>query len=126
MDRFLEKMERLNELANSSNTSTSDMMRYDSTPPYIKGGQMRDYQLLGLNWLISLQENGMNGILADEMGLGKPLQAISLIGYMKHYRKLSRPHLIIVPKKTLQNWIDEFARWCPSIKTACLKGLKEE
>lgn len=28
---------------------------------------MRDYQLQGLNWMISLFENGINGILADEM-----------------------------------------------------------
>jgi hypothetical protein len=28
---------------------------------------MRDYQIRGLNWLISLYENGINGILADEM-----------------------------------------------------------
>jgi SWI/SNF-related matrix-associated actin-dependent regulator of chromatin subfamily A member 5 len=28
---------------------------------------MRDYQIQGLNWLISLFENGINGILADEM-----------------------------------------------------------
>jgi hypothetical protein len=31
----------------------------------------RSYQLEGLNWMIRLQENGINGILADEMGLGK-------------------------------------------------------
>jgi hypothetical protein len=30
----------------------------------------RSYQLEGLNWMIKLQENGINGILADEMGLG--------------------------------------------------------
>ena len=35
---------------------------------------MRDYQIRGLNWMISLAENGINGILADEMGLGKTLQ----------------------------------------------------
>jgi len=28
---------------------------------------MRDYQVRGLNWMISLYENGINGILADEM-----------------------------------------------------------
>ncbi len=33
----------------------------------IKGGEMRDYQVRGLNWMISLYENGINGILADEM-----------------------------------------------------------
>ena len=42
---------------------------------------MRDYQVRGLNWMISLYENGLNGILADEMGLGKTLQTISLLGY---------------------------------------------
>ena len=47
---------------------------------------MRDYQIRGVNWMISLYENGINGILADEMGLGKTLQTISLLGYMKHYR----------------------------------------
>jgi len=30
---------------------------------------MRDYQVRGLNWMISLYENGINGILADEMGM---------------------------------------------------------
>jgi SNF2 family DNA or RNA helicase len=33
----------------------------------VKGGEMRDYQIRGLNWMISLYEHGINGILADEM-----------------------------------------------------------
>lgn len=33
----------------------------------VKGGTMRDYQIQGLNWMISLYHNGINGILADEM-----------------------------------------------------------
>lgn len=44
-------------------------MQFDETPEFIRL-EMRDYQLRGLNWLISLYENGINGILADEMGLG--------------------------------------------------------
>ena len=44
------------------------------------------HQIRGLNWMIGLYENGINGILADEMGLGKTLQTISLLGYMKHFR----------------------------------------
>lgn len=35
---------------------------------------MRGYQLAGVEWLVSLYENGINGILADEMGLGKTIQ----------------------------------------------------
>ncbi len=41
-------------------------------PSCIKFGKMRDYQLQGLNWLIHLYDNGINGILADEM-VGIPL-----------------------------------------------------
>lgn len=36
-------------------------------PTTIGFGKMRAYQLEGLNWMIRLQENGVNGILADEM-----------------------------------------------------------
>ena len=35
---------------------------------------LRDYQLKGVAWLISLYKNGVNGILADEMGLGKTVR----------------------------------------------------
>lgn len=60
--------------------------RFDETPTYIEFGAMRDYQIRGLNWMISLYENGINGILADEMGLGKTLQTISLLGYLLNFR----------------------------------------
>ena len=39
---------------------------YLSAQPTTLGfGKMREYQLEGLNWMIRLQENGVNGILAD-------------------------------------------------------------
>lgn len=62
------------------------VMWFNKTPEYIVAGAMRDYQLQGLNWLISLYENGINGILADEMGLGKTLQSIALLGYLQKYK----------------------------------------
>lgn len=40
-------------------------------PSIIAHGKLREYQMQGLNWLIHLYDNGINGILADEMGLGK-------------------------------------------------------
>lgn len=43
---------------------------FTESPVYING-TLREYQILGLNWLISLHENRISGILADEMGLGK-------------------------------------------------------
>lgn len=59
---------------------------FTESPPFIKNGQMRPYQVQGLNWLISLYERGINGILADEMGLGKTLQSISILGYLRHHK----------------------------------------
>ncbi|CAI5991866.1 unnamed protein product [Closterium sp. NIES-64] len=58
-------------------------------------GKMRDYQLAGLNWMIRLYENGINGILADEMGLGKTLQSISLLGYLHEFKGISGPHMVV-------------------------------
>ena len=43
------------------------LTRLDAQPSILKGGQLRDYQLDSLNWLIGLYESGINGILADEM-----------------------------------------------------------
>ncbi|CAD6185955.1 unnamed protein product [Caenorhabditis auriculariae] len=99
-----------------------NLVLFDKSPFFIENGEMRDYQVRGLNWLINLQHNGINGILADEMGLGKTLQTISLLGYMKHVKNMSGPHLVIVPKSTLKNWGNEFAKWCPTIKTCTVIG----
>ncbi|CAG2205158.1 ISWI [Mytilus edulis] len=44
-----------------------DVEIFDKSPSYIQVGKMRDYQVRGLNWLISLYTHGINGILADEM-----------------------------------------------------------
>jgi len=43
------------------------LTRLEVQPSILKGGELRDYQLTSLNWLISLYETGINGILADEM-----------------------------------------------------------
>jgi SWI/SNF-related matrix-associated actin-dependent regulator of chromatin subfamily A member 5 len=41
--------------------------RLQVQPSILTGGTLREYQLQGLNWLIHLYDNGINGILADEM-----------------------------------------------------------
>ncbi|MEQ2159283.1 Transcription activator BRG1, partial [Goodea atripinnis] len=51
----------------------------------------------GLEWLVSLYNNNLNGILADEMGLGKTIQTIALITYLMELKRINGPFLIIVP-----------------------------
>ena len=60
------------------------------------------------------------------INIGKTLQSISVIAYMKEYLNISGPHLVMVPKSTLSNWMNEFKRWCPSIRTLKFHGSKEE
>ena len=97
---------------------------FTESPGYIHG-TMRDYQVDGLNWMISLFENNISGILADEMGLGKTLQTISFLGYLRFVRGINGPHLVLVPKSTLENWQREFAKWTPSVKTIVIQGDKQ-
>ncbi|KAJ2609506.1 chromatin remodeling complex Adenosinetriphosphatase [Coemansia sp. RSA 1365] len=123
--RKTEKEEDAELLREESPEIADRQLVFTESPSYVTGGTMRDYQLRGLNWMISLFENGINGILADEMGLGKTLQVISFIGYLKHFRGIRGPHLIVVPKSTLQNWKLEFNRWVPDLGVFLLHGDKE-
>ncbi|KAG7314349.1 hypothetical protein KOW79_021652 [Hemibagrus wyckioides] len=113
------------ELLSESRKATNILVRFEESPSYVKNGALRDYQIRGLNWMISLYENGINGILADEMGLGKTLQTIALLGYLKHYRNIPGPHMVLVPKSTLHNWMSEFKHWVPSLRAVCLIGDKD-
>ncbi|QCD79950.1 ISWI chromatin-remodeling complex ATPase CHR11-like [Vigna unguiculata] len=99
--------------------------RLVSQPSCIQG-KMRDYQLAGLNWLIRLYENGINGILADEMGLGKTLQTISLLGYLHEFRGITGPHMVVAPKSTLGNWMNEIRRFCPVLRAIKFLGNPDE
>ncbi|KAL1372557.1 hypothetical protein HN51_002684 [Arachis hypogaea] len=96
------------------------------TQPSCIQGKMRDYQLAGLNWLIRLYENGINGILADEMGLGKTLQTISLLGYLYEFRGIKGPHMVVAPKSTLGNWMNEIRRFCPVLRAIKFLGNPDE
>ncbi|KAK4405702.1 putative ATP-dependent DNA helicase CHR12 [Sesamum angolense] len=95
-------------------------------PTMLQGGELRPYQLEGLQWMLSLFNNNLNGILADEMGLGKTIQTISLIAYLMENKGVSGPHLIVAPKAVLPNWINEFTTWAPGISAVLYDGRLDE
>uniref|UniRef100_A0A6B2KXV6 Uncharacterized protein n=1 Tax=Arcella intermedia TaxID=1963864 RepID=A0A6B2KXV6_9EUKA len=94
-------------------------------PELLSGGTLRDYQLKGLNWLISLYENGLNGILADEMGLGKTIQTIALLAHLWS-KGIQGPFLVVAPLSTLSNWVNEFQKWTPTIPVILYHAKKVE
>ncbi|KAK5076554.1 putative DNA helicase ino80 [Lithohypha guttulata] len=86
------------------------------TQPKMLTAQLKEYQLKGLNWLVNLYEQGINGILADEMGLGKTIQSISVMGYLAEQHNVWGPFLVIAPASTLHNWQQEITRFVPDLK----------
>ena len=74
-------------------------------------GELRDYQLEGFQWMSRLAHWGAGACLADDMGLGKTVQALALI--------LSRAPqgatLILAPTSVCINWLEECARFAPTL-----------
>jgi hypothetical protein len=84
----------------------------------IAGGELREYQLEGLNWLLYCYHSNLNGILAgdlvreftglfegaeisicslDEMGLGKTVQTIAFFSTLFFGKRLPGPYLGTLP-----------------------------
>ena len=95
-------------------------------PSTLVGGSLMPYQVMGLQWLVSLYNNKLHGILADEMGLGKTVQTIAMLAYLAEYKANKGPHLVVVPLSTLPNWQSEFERWLPSFKVVSFRGTKDQ
>ena len=88
----------------------------------LQGGTLKEYQLKGIQWMLSLYNNHLNGILADEMGLGKTIQTIGLLAYLMEKKHDNGPFLIVVPLSTMTNWVLEWARWAPGARTIAYRG----
>lgn len=88
--------------------------------------ELKTYQQVGINWLNLLYHNNLSCILADEMGLGKTCQVISFMAYLKATSEKKRPHLVVVPSSTLENWLREFNKFCPDLIVQAYYGSQLE
>eukprot|EP01125_Pyxidicula_operculata_P017854 TRINITY_DN6301_c0_g1_i1.p1 TRINITY_DN6301_c0_g1~~TRINITY_DN6301_c0_g1_i1.p1 ORF type:complete len:732 (+),score=236.74 TRINITY_DN6301_c0_g1_i1:87-2282(+) len=112
---------KLDDLGEKNKSETKTLPQ----PVLVTGGTLTNYQLEGVNWLIKLYENGLNGILADEMGLGKTVQTISFLAHLWQ-NGVRGPFLVVVPLSTLSNWKNEVQRWTPTIPVLVYYGPKAE
>ncbi|CDI98275.1 helicase [Echinococcus multilocularis] len=94
--------------------------------PFLLAGTLREYQVVGLSWLVAIYQKRLNGILADEMGLGKTIQTIALLAYLACELGIWGPHLIVVPNSVILNWEVEFKKWCPGFKILTYFGSAKE
>ncbi|KAL4996418.1 SNF2 family N-terminal domain-containing protein [Aspergillus recurvatus] len=76
--------------------------------------KMKNYQIVGINWLSLLFEKELSCILADDMGLGKTCQVIAFLAHL-YEKGIKGPHLVVVPSSTIENWLREFQKFCPTL-----------
>ncbi|KAG9451421.1 hypothetical protein H6P81_011386 [Aristolochia fimbriata] len=94
--------------------------------PFLLKFPLREYQHIGLDWLVTMYEKRLNGILADEMGLGKTIMTIALLAHLACEKGIWGPHLIVVPTSVMLNWETEFLKWCPAFKILTYFGSAKE
>ena len=94
--------------------------------PFLLKHSLREYQHVGLEWLVTMYDKKLNGILADEMGLGKTIQTIALLAHLACEQGIWGPHLIVVPTSVMLNWEIELKKWCPSFKVLTYYGSQKE
>ena len=88
----------------------SKLYHHDNPPTFKNGNTLRDYQIDGLNWLLTSYYKKSGSILADEMGLGKTVQIVTTIDHLGRVEGLG-PFLVVVPLSTIQHWEREFKAW---------------
>ena len=121
IDDFLD-LERLTSARAPSGGLSRKFRELTEQPAYLSQGELREYQVEGLNWLIHNWCAHINGILADEMGLGKTIQCIAFLSHLFHERHCHGPFLVVVPLSTITAWQREFAKWAPAMNVVLYVG----
>jgi chromodomain-helicase-DNA-binding protein 1 len=127
IDRYLDRTSKMptTNQREASLATRSDYKPFRTQPDYIKGGELREFQIHGLNFLAHHWCKGNNVILADEMGLGKTVQTVSFIDWLKHERGQQGPFIVVVPLSTMPAWADTFDNWTPDINYVVYNGNEE-
>ncbi|KAL1877568.1 hypothetical protein VTK73DRAFT_8557 [Phialemonium thermophilum] len=124
--REFNKGEDLDEDGEMNFQNPTGMGDVEIEQPQMLSCQLKEYQLKGLNWLVNLYEQGINGILADEMGLGKTVQSISVMAYLAEKYDIWGPFLVVAPASTLHNWQQEINKFLPQFKAIPYWGSAQD
>lgn len=84
----------------------------------VEASRLHPYQAEGVAWLTDMYAHDTSCVLADEMGLGKTVQAAALLAAVPS----DRPHLVVAPLSTLDQWAAELATYAPHLRTIVFAG----
>ena len=127
IDRYLDRCSHppVSDKSQTTVANRTKPQEIKETPAYIKHGQLKDFQIHGLNFLALAWWKGRNIILADEMGLGKTIQTVSFMNWLRHEKNQNGPFLVVIPLSTLSGWTDTFDNWTPDINYVVYHGGKQ-
>ena len=124
IDRYIDRASSLpvSDRSESDSKKRQPFVPIREQPPYIKHGQLREFQIKGLNFLAYNWVKANNVILADEMGLGKTVQTVAFMNWLRHERRQQGPFLVVVPLSTIPAWAETFDNWTPDINYVVYNG----
>ena len=127
IDRYIDRSSRVPVSdKNESNPATRrPFERIQSSPDFLQNGELKDFQIKGLNFLAFNWVKDRNVVLADEMGLGKTVQTVSFINWLRHVRRQQGPFIVIVPLSTMPAWADTFDNWTPDLNYVVYNGSEK-
>ncbi|OAA43288.1 chromo domain-containing protein 1 [Metarhizium rileyi] len=127
IDQYLDRSSRSwqSDRRETNPDTRSRMVKLESQPSYIQGGELRPFQLKGLNFLCLNWTKGNNVILADEMGLGKTVQTVSFLSWLRNDRRQEGPSLVVAPLSVIPAWCDTFNHWAPDINYVVYLGPED-
>ena len=127
IDQYLDRASRSwqSDRRESSLDTRSRMTKLDEQPAYVTGGELRQFQLKGLNFLCLNWVRGNNVILADEMGLGKTVQTVAFLSWLRHNRRQEGPSLVVAPLSVIPAWCDTFNTWAPDVNYVVYLGPED-
>ncbi|KAK3394756.1 CHD1-like protein [Podospora didyma] len=124
IDQFLDRSTRSwqSDKKQSNPDTRSRMTKLEKQPDYVTGGQLREFQMKGLNFLALNWTRSNNVILADEMGLGKTVQTVAFLSWLRNDRDQEGPFLVVAPLSVIPAWCDTFNHWAPDLNYVVYLG----
>ncbi|KAH7252167.1 P-loop containing nucleoside triphosphate hydrolase protein [Fusarium tricinctum] len=127
IDQYLDRASRSwqSDRKETNLETRSRMVKLEEQPEFIKNGELRNFQLRGLNFLCLNWTKGNNVILADEMGLGKTVQTVSFLSWLRNARQQEGPSLVVAPLSVIPAWCDTFNHWSPDLNYVVYLGPED-
>ncbi|KAH8425857.1 chromatin-remodeling ATPase CHD1 [Aspergillus melleus] len=124
IDRFLDRSSRppVSDKTESNPATRKSFETIKGTPSFLQNGELKEFQVKGVNFMAFNWVKNRNVVLADEMGLGKTVQTVAFINWLRHVRRQQGPFVVVVPLSTMPSWAETFDNWTPDLNYVVYNG----